>query len=343
MFLPEFSVPRCIGVLLAPCLAAAVSACQGLPVEGLYVPESHPPALARSAGGASCLRLQDVTRGREVSVQLRHAPSAPGPRPVVVFSHGGGPRAACSFGNAEWGLTLAEAGYLVVHLNHGLDAADRDAACAAIGLRNCSDGEALRWLRPGDVGFVIDSLAAITEAFGVAAQADIAKLAVAGHSFGAYTVMTLAGARVNLGTLREHSFEDPRPRVFLALSPQGPGRFGFYDEGGGVDSWAGIARPVMTQTGAADVVLGEGPSSRRIPFQRMPPPAKAELYLDDPRATHATFNLMNEAAPDLGDYVASAGVAWLDAQLRALPAAQAWLSSSAVEAASGGAATLERK
>ena len=78
----------------------------------------------------------------------------------------------------------------------------------------------LSWDRPHDVREVLDRLETIAGLDGVV---DLSRVAYAGHSAGAGSVMMVAGAsRDFAGTLR--TLADPRPIAFLACSPQGPAR-----------------------------------------------------------------------------------------------------------------------
>lgn len=346
---------RACGICLTLLISCALAGCGGaggggneLPVvvpSGLYQSEaSYVPALATAAGN-TCLPLIDAARnGRAVQVQLRHPANAPGARPVVVFSHGGGPRERCGFGNSEWGAVLTGAGYTVVHISHNLDSATQNRACAAIGVSNCSMNEAMQWLRPNDAGFVIDQLPAIAAAFGLGDRVDTTRVGAAGHSFGAYTAMTAAGARVDLGALVDHSFAHPGIDSVLALSPQGPDRFGFFDRGLGGNSWDALRLPVMTQTGLNDDIGGETAVDRRLVFGFLPPPDKFEAFINDPRARHNSFNLDDGLTPpQFTGWIAAAGVAWFDATLRERAEAWAWLASSELVNASAGVVQVQRK
>jgi predicted dienelactone hydrolase len=310
-----------------------------------YQVDSFVPALASSNSG-SCHRFTDPTRGnRALSVQLRIPSDAPGARPVIVFSHGGGPRSACSFGNAQWGEALASAGYAVIHIAHSINAIDRAMACGAVGVPNCSEVTAMRYLRPGDVSAVISQIPAIATRFGLPERIDAGRLGVAGHSFGAYTVMTAVGATVDLGMLKGKSFADSRIVSAMALSPQGPGRFGFYDNGGDDHSWAAISLPVLTQTGLGDgdPITGEAGPDRRVPFEKMPAPDKMEAFLNEPRATHDTFNLNSDAPAEFHDWIRATGIAWFDATLQQRDTARAWLASDALVQVSNGLVEVNRK
>jgi predicted dienelactone hydrolase len=309
------------------CSSEAIDAC-------LYRPEQ-----TYEVGVLPTYTVVDETRGgRQVGLRIRYPIDAPGPLPVVVFSHGGGPKPPGVFGNEEWGVALARAGYAVVHLNHSLNATDRAWACAQVAAGDSCDGEtALRVLRPGDAKAAIHALLTFDEEFPrLAGKLDLDRIAVAGHSFGSYTAMTVAGTTVDFGPpTGVVSFADPTPVSFLALSSSGPGHFGFTDE-----SWQEVDRPLMLVSGAGDRTAGEQPADRRAAFDHLPPGDKALVWIDDRAATHDTFNLANPDQPEMVAWVEAAGLAWFDATLRDRRAAWDWLASEALATASNGVASI---
>ena len=76
--------------------------------------------------------------------------------------------------------------------------------------------------RPEDIRYILDHLADLeTQSPELDGMLDLKKIGVAGHSFGAYTTLAVAGATVNLPHAQPLSFNDIRPLAFIALSPQG--------------------------------------------------------------------------------------------------------------------------
>ena len=109
----------------------------------------------------------------------------------------------------------------------------------------------------------------------------------AGHSFGAYTVMALAGATVQLTSLGARAYPDAPIKAFVAISPQGP------DEQFRDYAWKNISDPVMTISGSRDRgVAGESPEWRRIAYDSMPAGDKYLVYVHG--ATHMAFALPSE-------------------------------------------------
>ncbi len=249
---------------------------------------------------------------REVPVRL-HYPAGAGNLPVVFVSHGlGGSRE----GLAYLGQAFARAGYVAVHVTHrGSDS----SVCAGLlfnspecqrRLSAAGSNSLNRVRRPRDVSFLIDSLAQLEALVGPSGtHLDGSRLAVAGHSFGAYTVMALAGAKVDMPEGTDRVFADTRLRAFVALSPQGPGQVGL-DE----SSWSNITAPVMTMTGTYDASeFGDEPASwRLIPMTRMPAGDKFALWLYG--AYHSTF--ASSGTPEQQATISTAATQMLDAYVK---------------------------
>jgi predicted dienelactone hydrolase len=301
-----------------------------------YKPEAGPWPVADSAD-----TWRDPQRDREVPVRL-YAPERLTRRwPLVIFSPGLG---SSRDGYAYLGRHWAGHGYLAVHLTHpGTDAA---------ALRG-PDGRMPKPIkaflaevphridRPRDVSFVLDQLArrpAWSE------RIDWGRIAVAGHSFGAYTALALVGLTVDLPERPNSSFADERVRAAIAMSPPGDGKFGLH-----ANSWAAVSRPVMSLTGTKDIEYGVGSAARRrTTFDRCPGPDQYLLTIQG--ATHSTFDDQRDVLikvrptdPAHHAYIRMATTAFLDAYLGDDQQAARWLVADALTRLSDGAVTLERK
>jgi predicted dienelactone hydrolase len=284
-----------------------------------------PPARAETVLGT----WRDPARERALPVLIR-LPTAPGPRPVVLISHGlGGSRE----GLAYLGRGLAESGFVAVHLQHpGTDAAlwrgsaERNAALAAAAL---DVGNALARLQ--------DGLFAVSEAVRrgslpgdpLAGRVDAARIAVAGHSYGAWLVQHLLGQRVPGGD-RGLPLPDRRLRAGIALSPSPPRglppRLAF----------ARVATPMLHVTGTADHgwVEGATPADREIPFRVIAGAPQVLLVLDGAR--HAAFADEAAAGPRWADpayhaRVAAVAVLFLRAMVEEDAVARATLAAGATD------------
>lgn len=221
-------------------------------------------------------------------------PDGAGPFPLLVFSHGlGGSR----LGYPYFGRALAAHGIISVHPTH-LEAlqtkkamhelqenAEGPARLSALRAMKAAIDDAENWeARPRDLKLVLDSLGQLEELVEpLRGKIEAGRLAVAGHSFGAYSTLLLAGARLFEGS-QARSFEDPRPRAFIAMSPPGNGSRGLTR-----DSWATIERPVLCITGTRDPgFAGQPPEWRREPYQGMNTTDKELVVIDG--AEHFTFS-----------------------------------------------------
>ncbi len=319
-----------LGVLLLWC--SAVSA------QGLYT-----PPLQFTMATLDGYTVRDAAHNRSIPIFIRYPKEATGILPMILWSHGGGAKTEGQYNNVEWGTALAQAGYIVIHMSHSPPTlAERTALYNEYGVpanQTSTVFSALEVDRPRDAKAVLDDLNNIENFFpAIKGRLNRNAIGVAGHSFGAYTVMTLAGGRVKLIGAPGHadeSFSDARPKAFLALSAQGPERFGWKE-----DSYREMTRPVMFQTGLGDY-SGEEQAPSRVRAHRIVPPGDNYLFfINSFDASHDTFNLNNNARPEFGSWVVAAGMAWFDATLKSLPEARSFLSSGRTETASNNVATI---
>ncbi|MFB7598081.1 alpha/beta hydrolase family protein [Streptomyces sp. NPDC056160] len=158
------------------------------------------------------ISLAAPDRGQDLQARIT-APTTGGNLPVVVFSHG-------------MSLTMddyvplvgywAARGFVVVQPTH-LD---------SLGLTPDDPRSPLIWrIRTADLTAVLDQLDTIEAAVpGLAGRVDHDRIAVAGHSWGAQTASTLAGARVvGADGLPGESMADPRVSAAVLLCLPGTG------------------------------------------------------------------------------------------------------------------------
>jgi len=305
-----------------------------------------------------------VSPDRTIPIRVRYPsnirPAAGEKLPVIVWSHGGMLKADGQTQSSAWGNALAAAGYVVVHMAHiPVTQAQGTALYAEYGL-SAAQGQACFGvalvLRPRDANAVIAALATLqAQTPELPAPLDLDRVAMAGHSYGAYTTRTVEGARVDLcpdaarvggipanWPYRDVSFRNPVPKAFMALSPQGPGRFGFFPT-----SWAGLDRPDSTMSGDGDDTSngdpeeGEQPADRIFAYSVMPAGEKWLMYISSPAATHNTFNLNNAAQPEFENWVRASGLAFMDTYLQNSGAARRWLAFNQLGSVSAGVARTE--
>ncbi|MFC7736574.1 alpha/beta hydrolase family protein [Roseomonas sp. GCM10028921] len=294
------AAPALLPFLAAPGCAATPSA-------------TNRPMEARITESRSTLR--DPARARDIPVLIRE-PAGTGLAPAVIVSHGlGGSRE----GLAYLGRALAGAGYVAIHLQHigSDDSLWRGGGDRMVGLAAGALNVQAALDRLLDVKFALSNLPS---------RADPARLAIAGHSFGAWTVQHMLGERLPGGD-RSLGLPDPRLKAGVALSPIPaiglPPRL----------AYGGYAVPILHVTGTEDHGFIEGirAPARRVPFEQSTNPG-ALAVLEG--AMHASFADEAEAGGRYADSTyharaAALSVTFLDAVLRGDASARAALRGGA--------------
>jgi dienelactone hydrolase len=155
-------------------------------------------------------------------VKIYYPKTGDGPFPVIVFSHGlGGSREGYEYLGRCW----ASHGYVSVHVQHiGSDAAVwQDSFLKLRAMRHAAGnfGNALN--RPKDVSFAIDQLQKLnSEDPMLKNRLDLERLGVAGHSFGAYTALAIAGEVFGEPAMGQWDFADPRVKAIIPMSAPVP-------------------------------------------------------------------------------------------------------------------------
>jgi hypothetical protein len=288
----------------------------------------------------------------EIPLLIRYPIEASGRRPVVIFNHGGGPSPNARERAARWGETFAAAGYVVIHPARTRPANLGDFAdeCAANGQTTVAD--CVMWIAsyrfgPSTTHFLIDRLKQLDDAY-PEFRLDVARTVVAGYSAGSVVPLANAGARqqwVDHGTVYRE--RDARPIAFIGIAPAGPSYAGFAS-GFQSGSYARIdGRPFLFVTGVGDTTNTEKPSESRSAGWLLSRAGGKYLSWDQKRqVTHETLGL-EQCDTDLQaahcDWMASLGVAFLDAVARKRKAAAGWLASDAYAIATGGEIELHRR
>lgn len=190
------------------------------------------------------------------------------PLPLLLFSHGlGGSREMYVYLGQYW----SSHGFIVVHLQHlgSDDALWRDNKRPGRALTAAVKNPEVARNRPLDVTFAIDQMLLLNQKndspfFG---RVDKERIGVAGHSYGAYTVLALAGqgkhkqsalAQKIMGDLT-----DPRIKAMIPMSAPVDARA--VKRGGHYDA---INVPMFHMTGTRDdsMITGAKAKGRRVPF-----------------------------------------------------------------------------
>lgn len=264
--------------------------------------------------------LEDSARNKTLQFRATFAADKSGKLPVIVWSHG-------MYGSQDFYKPLVEHwaahGYLVLQPTHS------DSLRRGSGLKNPTSD----WMsRPLDVSFLLDSIASHED---LGKRADLQRVGMGGHSYGAHTTLLVNGAEPNFG----RNYADSRPKAFLAISPQGDNRLL------SGDSWLGLKRPTLFISGDNDKTRhGESAITRRIPYDQASPGEKYLLWIKD---AHHNFGGISGArhsgsGPANGDQVAlvkSATLAFWDSYLKGEPKAQTLIRTGAFGPQSQGLAT----
>lgn len=282
---------------------------------------------------------RDVARTRAVPVRIYFPQTGAGPFPVLLFSHGlGGTREGYEYLGRHW----ASHDYVVVHLQHlgSDDSAWRGATRPRIALQQAADSLTNALNRPLDVRFAIDQLTHHNRTTSrLHDRLDLDRLGLAGHSFGAYTVLASIGQR---GSAAGRNQADPRIKAAIAMSAPAPARVT-------AATYANIRIPVFHLTGTRDdSPIGQTtPAARRVPFDRITHAPQLLLTLQD--GDHMIFSgrsvMGRDATRDRRQHelILASTTAFWDAWLKSDATAKAWLLDGAFEQSLGKDGKLEKK
>ncbi len=293
----------------------------------------------------------DDARNRDIPVRI-YFPRDTGDKtspafPVIIFSHGlGGSREGYAYLGEHW----ASCGYISVHLQHrGSDKDVLRRLRPLKALREAAANPANAINRPLDVTFAIDRLTALNgdDAFPLHGKLDLARLGVAGHSFGAFTTMAIADAHLPvLGT--EKSYADPRVKAAIAMStPTTQDTDEAFDD---------IHIPVFHMTGTkdespgrkrndeADPVIGNTSAAERLRPFRHTRHAPAYLLVFE-GGDHMVFSgRLTGTRPEDSEFQArilAGSTAFWDAWLKEEKPARDWLEAGGFTEALGRLGTFE--
>ncbi len=230
---------------------------------------------------------QDATRQRAVPVRLylpanRSKPTAS--VPLIVFSHGlGGSRNGYQYLGRYW----ASHGYASLHVQHiGSDNQlwRGNPFSLAMRLKDAAqDAEAVA--RAKDMTFALTELLAQSA---LAGRIDAKRIVAAGHSYGANTVMLLAGAAVPGKGAKGEVLNLRDPRIKAAMLLSAPPFYGFSNP---ALILGGIALPTLHITATGDDILVPGYASgfedRLKVFDAMGDPRKTLVVFEG--GSHSIF------------------------------------------------------
>ena len=176
--------------------------------------------------------------GREIKIRAIKPEGKTEPAALIVFSHG-------NFSDSDKYDNLllhwASHGYVVIAPTHS------DGVNMMRGIFNTLRYGQLGLIknRIDDIHLILDSLPALQQEIGVEVNRD--QIAVAGHSFGAFTAQQMIGAEAFDENTTVTGI-DNRVKAVLAVSPPGP-MFESITE----NSWDKLDKPMMVSTGTWDI------------------------------------------------------------------------------------------
>jgi predicted dienelactone hydrolase len=303
-------------------------------VQQLYGANPGPLAIA----SATDLQLTGTGEQRTLAFNLYY-PTTGQDYPLLLFSHG-------NWSNKNsYDLIIrhwVSHGYAVVAPDH------LDCCSAVKGIFNS--------LRYGQVGLIdarVDDLRRLLEAIPAIEQlhpafagvSDPSRVAITGHSFGAFSAQQFGGATVfNPDTGQYQSYRDERVLAVVALSPPGP----MFDTIT-ADSWLQLSTPTLVTTGTWDIQPRFWPDWRQhlMSFDTARPADKYALVTQG--ADHYLGNLIcrleREVAPqhDALRMMQIATTAFLDAYLKGKERAKAFIAGDELARATGAFSVLSRR
>ncbi|MBN3927569.1 alpha/beta hydrolase [Nostoc sp. NMS4] len=234
------------------------------------------------------ITLNDFSRQRRFPADI-YLPTAQTPRPIIVISHGlGSDRTSFAY-LAEH---LASYGFVVAVPEHpGSDAKQLQALLAGTADRVTNPRELID--RPLDIKFLLDELTRLSQSDSTfKGRLNLEQIGVVGQSFGGYTALALAGAKINFEQLKadcpalenalnvslllqclalnlpnaKYKLSDARVKAIIAIDPVDSSIFG-------QASLSQIKIPVMIVSGSSDTVAPALPEQIQ-PFTWLTTPSK---------------------------------------------------------------------
>jgi dienelactone hydrolase len=270
----------------------------------------------------------DPSRNRTVPVKI-YAPTTitTEPSPLIIFSHGlGGSREGYEYLGQFW----AAQGYVSIHLQHpGSDESvwqDAGLGQRMNAMRRAAAQPRHALDRVQDVSFAIDELTRLNATNAAwRGKLDLHRIGMAGHSFGAHTTLTIAGAvYAGWGTT---TLADPRVKAAIPMSAPVPANQARLEA-----AFAGVNIPCLHMTGTKDdSPIGDTKAAeRRLPFDHCRNSDQYLITFTD--GDHAIFGgrerrIGGRKDAEFQRLICQSSLAFWDAYLQNDAAAKRWLTT----------------
>ncbi|HEY9780821.1 MAG TPA: alpha/beta hydrolase [Leptolyngbyaceae cyanobacterium] len=273
----------------------------------IYIPQQERAGGAGGAGGAEEKIFSKIQNPKS---KIQNPPSSG--FPVIVISHGlGSDRTSFTYLAEQ----LASYGFAVAVPEHpGSNAKQLQSLLSGRANQVAEPNEFIN--RPLDVKYLLDELQRL-DAYNLSFQLNFQQVGVIGQSFGGYTALALAGAKLNFKQLQtncdepndiwnvslllqcraldlpetDYNLQDPRVKAAIAINPIDSSIFG----------QAGLERiqvPVMIVGGSTDTVAPVL-SEQILPFSWLDTAQKYLVVIE--RASH--FSIIGETNPNQQAFV----------------------------------------
>ena len=327
----------CLALLLLAAPAAIAKSVVAKPAPAAS-PKTYKADPGPSVVTATLLDWHDASRSRPVPVKIYAPATGAGPFPVIVFSHGlGGSRNGYEYLGRHW----ASWGYVSVHVEHlGSDtAAITKGGRMRKNLQEAAGDTRNAVARPLDVRFVLDQLEKLNQGGSpLSHRLDLTRVGMAGHSFGSWTTMAVAGQRFG----QETNFTEPRFKAAIAMSTPVPKQKD-YDR-----VYRDVHIPILHMTGTEDdSPVGETKAAeRRIAYDHI---QGVDQYLvtfqggDHMVFSGRLFQTERPKDPVFHSLILQGTTAFWDAYLKGDAAARDWLARGGYAAVLGADGKLEEK
>jgi len=331
-------------ILLAVVLAFPCWSAHGAAEETKTRPQDYKKAAGPYAVAVAKYDWFDQKRNRELPVKIYYPKTGGGPCPVIIFSHGlGGSREGYEYLGLHW----ASHGYVSVHLQHkGSDSevwkgglqAMKEMKQAAADPQNAIH-------RPLDVRFAIDQMEKMNrDGTPLKGRLDLKHVGMAGHSFGAYTSLAVAGEVFVARNGQERQLADSRVVAAIPMSAPVPRDRDQLDK-----AFGKIKIPCLHMTGTLDnSPIGDTRAEdRRLPFDHIVGSDQYLVIFKD--GDHMVFSgrkrLLGGEKKDalFHDLIRMSSTAFWDAYLKGDTKAKVWLAEGGFETVLGNDGTFEGK